>query len=127
MAPIRVTISLNTNQSLKAPLLLPVDAPRNPDVPKSCRSLVLNAAKAKLRLKKPTRIFVAGTGQEVESEEDWESILKSDIVLLASGGEDYVGLRKEKGEMEGEWNALTASRNNVVTAYAQLSRIPSVL
>lgn len=38
---------------------------------------------------------MAGTGQELCTESDWNGALKDDITLLASAGEEYVGLRKE--------------------------------
>jgi hypothetical protein len=56
---------------------------------------VFNTAKARLRLKKPTRVFVQGTGEELLDEDGWRRALKNDAVLLVSAGEEYVGLRKE--------------------------------
>jgi len=97
MPSIRLTVALNSNQSTKTPLLIPPNTPLDPSEPKSCYSLVLTAAKSKLRLKskKPARVFVQGTGEELLDEERWKLALKNDIVLLVSGGEEYVGLRKE--------------------------------
>jgi predicted ThiF/HesA family dinucleotide-utilizing enzyme len=46
-------------------------------------------------LKKPQRVFVARSGDELITEEDWVRVLKNDVVLLVSAGEDYVGLKKE--------------------------------
>lgn len=56
---------------------------------------MFNTAKAKLRLQKPTRVFVQGTGEELLDENGWRRALKHDAVLLVSAGEEYVGLRKE--------------------------------
>ena len=100
MPSIRLTVALNSNQSTKTPLLIPSDTPLDPSAPKSCYSLVLTAAKSKLRLKskKPARVFVQGTGEELLDEERWKVALQNDIVLLVSGGEEYIGLRKEATE-----------------------------
>jgi hypothetical protein len=100
MPSIRLTVALNSNQSAKTPLLIPPDTPLDPSAPKSCYSLVLIVAKSKLRLKskKLGRVFVQGTGEELLDEEHWKRTLKNDIVLLVSGGEEYVGLRKEATE-----------------------------
>lgn len=100
MPPIRLTVALNSNQSTKTPLLIPPDASLEPSAPKSCYSLVFTTAKSKLRLKskKPARVFVQGTGEELLDEEGWKRTLKNDIVLLVSGGEEYVGLRKEAAD-----------------------------
>ncbi len=100
MPSIRLTVALNSNQSTKTPLLIPPDTPLDPSASKSCYSLVLTTAKSKLRLKskKPARVFVQRTGEELLDEEGWKGALKNDIVLLVSGGEEYVGLRKEATE-----------------------------
>ena len=95
MPATRITIGLNAKQSQKAPLLLPASASLDPSSPNSCHSLVIKATQSKLRLRKVSRIFVAGTGQELCTELDWNGALKDDITLLASAGEEYVGLRKE--------------------------------
>lgn len=97
MPSIRVTVSLNTNQSLKTPLLIPADSPLDPSDAKSVYSFVVKAAATKLRLKKVQRVFVARNGDELVTEEDWRGALKNDVVLLMSAGEDYVGLKKEAG------------------------------
>lgn len=60
-------------------------------------SFVVKAAATKLRLKKVQRIFVARSGDELVTEEDWKGALKNDVVLLVSAGEDYVGLKREAG------------------------------
>jgi hypothetical protein len=87
MPATRVTIALNTKQSQKAPLLIPASAP--------ARALVVKTAQSKLRLRKPTRVFVGGTGQELLSDNDWELYIKDDVVLLVSAGEEFVGVKKE--------------------------------
>jgi len=95
MPAIRITLALNSKQSQKCPLVFPGTTILNPADPSSCRSLVVKAAQSKLRLKKPSRIFVAGTGKELQTEQDWKSVLRDDVVLLISAGEDYVGNIKE--------------------------------
>jgi hypothetical protein len=97
MPSLRVTVSLNTNQSHKTPLLLPAAASPDPSAANSCKSLVVKVAQSKLRLKKVQRIFVARTGDELITEDDWVRVLKNDVVLLVSAGEPYVGLKKDVG------------------------------
>lgn len=91
----RVTIANNTKQSQKAPLLIPASAPTDPTLAGSIRARVCKSAQSKLQLKKPSRIYVGKTGQELLTEEDWKSNIRNDIVLLVSTGEEYVGARKE--------------------------------
>ncbi|KAJ9668558.1 hypothetical protein H2201_001200 [Coniosporium apollinis] len=92
--PIRITISNNAKQSQKAVLILPL-ASLDPAAPDSYRALVLKGAQNKLQIKKASRIFVGGTGQELCTEDEWKSVLRDDVTLLVSKGEEYVGLRKE--------------------------------
>jgi hypothetical protein len=94
MPAIRLTIALNANQSTKAPILIPASAPTDATA-SSTREHVFKSAQSKLRLKKPTRVFVGGSGQELQDEEDWNSNIKDDVVLLVSAGEDYAGAVKE--------------------------------
>ncbi|MCJ1399483.1 hypothetical protein MMC11_002685 [Xylographa trunciseda] len=56
----------------------------------------MKAAQSKLRLKKASRVFVAGTGQELLDESHWRRSMGDDMVLLVSAGEDYVGTKKEE-------------------------------
>ena len=95
MPATRVTVALNAKQSQRSVLLVPASASCDPSDPTSARSLVFKAAQSKLRLKKPLRIYVASTGQELLSEADWQDGVKDDVTLLVSAGEEYVGLRKE--------------------------------
>ncbi|MCJ1249347.1 hypothetical protein MMC30_006570 [Trapelia coarctata] len=95
MPAIRITLALNSKQSQRCPLVFPGTTILNPAEPSSCRSLVIKTAQSKLRLKKPSRIFLAGTGKELQTEENWKSALRDDVVLLISAGEDYVGNVKE--------------------------------
>lgn len=95
MPPTRVTVASNAKQSQKAPLIIPSSTSLDPSSSSSCRSLVTKTAQSKLRLKKASRIFVAG-GMELTSEEDWRAALKDDVVLLVSTGEDYVGSRNDE-------------------------------
>ncbi|KAF2120543.1 tRNA-splicing ligase [Lophiotrema nucula] len=95
MPATRVTVALNAKQSQRAPLLIPASAPP--------QQLVFKTAQTKLRLKKPSRIFAAGTGAELLTESDWTENLKDDVVLLVSAGEEYVG-SKDKGERHPDAN-----------------------
>jgi hypothetical protein len=109
MPSVRVTVSLNTNQTLKTPLLIPTGFSLNPSEAKSAHSFVVKTAAAKLRLKKVQRIFVARDGKELLTEADWKVALKNDAVLLVSAGEDYVGSKREAGRYadHGMMNLLT--------------------
>ncbi|KAF2632060.1 hypothetical protein BU25DRAFT_454430 [Macroventuria anomochaeta] len=72
----RVTIANNAKQSQRAPLLVPA------------------SAASRLKLKKPSRVFVKQPGQELVNEEHWKTNIKNDIVLLVSAGEEYVSVKK---------------------------------
>lgn len=91
----RVTITNNAKQSQKAPLLIPASTPTDPVATNSIQALVFKSAQSKLKLKKPARVFVKQTGQELLNEADWKSNIKNDITLLVSAGEEYVGVKKE--------------------------------
>lgn len=95
MPATRVTVALNAKQSQKAPLLVPASASPDPSSAASIQSLVFKAAQSKLRLKKPSRIYVGGTGEELITEADWKSTIRRDVTLLVSAGEEYVGVKKE--------------------------------
>ncbi|KAJ4354395.1 uncharacterized protein N0V89_006131 [Didymosphaeria variabile] len=97
MAPTRITIALNTNQSQRAPLLIPPSACTDPHSPTSLRNLVFKAACSKLRIKKPSRIFIAGSGAELIHEDDWKRGIRNDVSLLISAGEEYVGVNRDAG------------------------------
>ncbi|KAF2447784.1 hypothetical protein P171DRAFT_231752 [Karstenula rhodostoma CBS 690.94] len=97
LPPTRITIALNTNQTQRAPLLLPSSACTDPNSPTSIRNLVFKAAQSKLRIKKPSRVFIAGSGAELVGEEDWKSGVRNDVSLLVSAGEDYVGVNRDAG------------------------------
>ncbi|MCJ1291502.1 hypothetical protein MMC34_003046 [Xylographa carneopallida] len=56
----------------------------------------MKAAQSKLRLKKASRVFVAGSGQELREESHWKRCIEDDVVLLISAGEDFVGTKKEE-------------------------------
>lgn len=94
---VRVTISLNTNQTRRTPLLVPILASTGPTAPVVIRSLVFKTAQTKLRLNKPTRIFIARTGEELLTEVDWSRNFRNDVILLVSAGEDYVGVNENEG------------------------------
>ncbi|KAF3000133.1 hypothetical protein E8E13_004833 [Curvularia kusanoi] len=91
----RVTIANNAKQSQRAPLLLPVTASADPSALNSMQALVFKTAQSKLKVKKPTRVFVKQTGLELTEETNWRNNIKNDVVLLVSAGEDYVGVKKE--------------------------------
>ena len=79
--PYRVTLISNANQSQKITFLLTT----------SSTAAILKAAKDKLRLKKPSRIFLPG-GDEVS--DDITDHLENGVEFLISCGEDFIGLRK---------------------------------
>lgn len=94
----RVTIANNAQQTHKTPLLIPACASADPSAPDSARALVFRAARDKLHVKKPARVFVKQTGRELVSEEDWRTGVGRDAVLLVSAGEECVGgVRKGVG------------------------------
>jgi hypothetical protein len=97
MPATRVTIALNAKQSQKAPLLVPASALADPAATTSIRALVFKTTQSKLRLKKPSRVYVGGSGEELLSEDDWKRNIKDDVVLLISAGEDFVGVKRESG------------------------------
>ncbi len=137
MPATRITVALNAQQSQKTPLLLPSTAALEPDASDSCRALVLKVAQSKLRLRLRTakgtakgtgkgeaRIFVAGTGRELVEEGHWREVLRDDVVLVVSAGEEYVGLRREggaqdeRGKKGGECKIVNLARAAPVDPYA---------
>lgn len=91
----RVTVANNAKQSQKAPLVIPAAAVADPAAAGSMQSLVYKLAQSKLKLKKPTRVFVKQSGQELIDEKDWKDNIRNDAVLLVSIGEEFVGVKKE--------------------------------
>ncbi|KAL0639850.1 hypothetical protein Q9L58_001167 [Maublancomyces gigas] len=83
MPSTRLTLVLNTSQNLRCPLLLSSSSP-------DCKVAIFTTAKSKLRLKKPSRVFLPG-GHELHTSVDILAVLKKDLTLLISAGEDYVG------------------------------------
>src|SRR5437773_7919 len=79
----RISLASNAKQTNKTIVLLPSNTP---DV----RAHLFSIATQKLRIKKPSRILLSG-GRELHSQTDFQSVLKNDITLLISSGEDYVG------------------------------------
>lgn len=113
MPATRVTVASNSNQSLKAPLLIPPSTSLDPHASPSCYSLVIKTAQAKLRLKKASRIFELRGGRELTQQRDWEEVLKDDVTLLVSAGEEYVGLKKEvAAATSGQSGQSTSTENN---------------
>jgi hypothetical protein len=106
MPATRVTVSSNAKQSLKTPLLVPASLSFDPSATSSIRSIVLKTAQSKLRIKKPSRVYVGSSGKELIEENDWKESLKDDVVLLVSVGEEYVGLRKEASGGHGTLGVL---------------------
>lgn len=94
MPATRVTLVSNCNQSQKTPLLIPESASLDPTSSPSCYSHIIKTAQSKPRLKKARRVFVNG-GQELKERKDWEQLLRDDVALLVSVGEEYIGARKE--------------------------------
>lgn len=80
--PYRVSLISNANQSQKITFLLPT----------ASSAAIFKAAKDKLRLKKPSRLFLPG-GDEI-TENDLPNHLENGVELLISCGEDFIGLRK---------------------------------
>jgi len=80
----RITLISNTNQSQKITFLLP--SPPNLDT-------LFKTAKQKLRLKKPSRIFIPG-GTELISSSDLEKNINNGAEYLISCGEEYIGAIK---------------------------------
>jgi hypothetical protein len=95
MPATRITVGLNAKQSQQAPLLIPSSASFDPTQETCVRALVFKTAQSKLRLKKPSRIYVGRTGHELLNEEDWNRNIKDDVVLLVSAGEEFVGVKRE--------------------------------
>jgi hypothetical protein len=91
MPATRITIASNSNQSSKAPLLIPASTTSATAI----KVLVFKTAISKLRIKKPTRVFAAKSGEELLTDEDWAKNLNNDFTLLVSAGEEYVGLRRK--------------------------------
>lgn len=83
MPSTRLTLVSNASQNLRCPLLLPSTSP-------DCKIAIFATAKSKLRLKKPSRVFLPG-GHELHTPADILAILENDLTLLISVGEDYVG------------------------------------
>lgn len=77
----RLTLISNAKQTTKTTLLIP-----SPSTP-----AILKAAKDKLRLKKPSRVFLPG-GNEVA---DITPFATNGAEFLISCGEEYIGLRKK--------------------------------
>jgi release factor H-coupled RctB family protein len=79
--PYRVTLINNANQTSRITFLLPIPE----------QSAIFKAAQNKLRLKKPSRIFLPG-GDEITSSPSQHIINGTE--LLISCGEDFIGNRK---------------------------------
>ncbi|KAI9827455.1 MAG: hypothetical protein M1832_004804 [Thelocarpon impressellum] len=115
----RVTLALNARQSQKTPLLLPKST-ADP------RTLILKASHSKLRLKKGSRIFEAGTGREVLGEDDWRGVLRDDVVLLVSAGEEYVGVKKGDGAFGDDASFPRSNPDCSVVVLAQEAQVDNL-
>ena len=113
MPATRLTIAANAKQSTKAPILVPASAAHDPTASNSIRASVFKTAQFKLRVKKPTRIFVGGTGYELLTEEDWKSNIKDDAVLLISAGEEFVGVKRK--------SSVHRKFPSILSTFAQIS------
>jgi release factor H-coupled RctB family protein len=83
MPSTRITIISNANQTLRVTFLLT----------SSSRPAILKAAKDKLRLKKPSRIFLSG-GNEIPDEQTLIKYLQNGVEFHVSCGEDFIGIRQ---------------------------------
>lgn len=81
--PTRITIVSNANQTLRATFLLP-SATLPP---------IFKAATNKLRLRKPSRLFLSG-GTEIPDEQTLQRHLQNGVEFHVSCGEDFIGIRK---------------------------------
>ncbi|KAJ3405915.1 hypothetical protein HDV05_006290, partial [Chytridiales sp. JEL 0842] len=87
--PIRIALSLNSNQTIKSVVVIPTSCT---DIP----NFLLQAAKKKLRIQRPTRLFLEG-GEEVdfgfteEAKVNAGRVWKNGEVVLVSAGEAYIG------------------------------------
>jgi len=116
MPAIRLTVGLNTKQSEKAPIVVPASASPDPAAPSSIRTLVLKTAQSKLRLKKPTRVFVGHTGQELLTDKDWKTSIGNDVILLVSSGEAYVGVKRVSSVHGKQHRSLSRFALNIRTS-----------
>lgn len=121
MPSTRLTIISNASQNIRSTLLLPATS--------DLRSSVLSLAKSKLRLKKPTRIFLPG-GQELATSDSISAVLADDLKLLISSGEEYVGniaaAPRNGGDVRVVAEDIFIDRNAVAQLEA-CARLPGVL
>lgn len=110
MPSTRLTLASNASQNLRCLLLLSSASP-------DCKTAIFTTAKSKLRLKKPSRIFLPG-GEELHTSADILAVLKNDLTLLISAGEDYVGAAAPTP------TPATAATATVHTVTSQLSLDP---
>jgi len=101
----RITLVSNSNQAQKITFLVPTP---------TSAAVLLKSAKDKLRLKKPSRIFLPGGGEVTT---DVAPHIANGAEFLISCGEDYVGLRK---------TVVTTSATCPVTVIAKNSFVDSV-
>jgi len=104
--PYRVSLISNANQSQKTTFLLPT----------ASTAAIFKAAKDKLRLKKPTRLFLPG-GDEI-TQDDLPNHSENGVELLISCGEDFIGLRKSNSTSSNCQVELIA-KQSFVDAYAK--------
>lgn len=85
MPSTRITIISNANQTLRATFLLPSSTLGLP--------AILKAAKDKLRLKKPSRLFLPG-GNEIPDGQTLGRYLQNGAEFHVSCGEEFIGIKK---------------------------------
>jgi len=83
MPSTRITIISNANQTQRAAFLLA----------SSSLAGILKAAKDKLRMKKPCRVFLSG-GNEIADEQTLAKYLQNGAEFQVSCGEDFIGIKK---------------------------------
>jgi release factor H-coupled RctB family protein len=83
MPSVRLTLVSNVKQTQRCAVVLSL-------LPDTAHATVLSTARQKLRLKKPSRVFLPG-GSELSNSTSILDHVQNDTVVLISCGEDYVG------------------------------------
>ncbi|KAI8847079.1 hypothetical protein BC829DRAFT_397140 [Chytridium lagenaria] len=84
MSNVRIHLVSNINQKVKTLMVLKVGGEI------VLRQTLLTTAKNKLRIKKPSRVFL-GDGKEVMTDGELMEGIKDDCTILISSGEDFIG------------------------------------
>ncbi|KAJ3196601.1 hypothetical protein HK101_008393 [Irineochytrium annulatum] len=90
--PVRLQLASNANQKLKALFVIRMPLASSLSSPTSTefRTSLLQHAKNKLRIKKPTRVFLA-SGEEAITDIDLITNIRDDSIVLISAGENFIG------------------------------------